>query len=270
MFSLSIDGFAAVAAPEAGSAPQLAWLPIADLVTDRSYQRDVVASGRKQILRIARAFDWAFFAPVIMAPVEGGRFAIIDGQHRTLAALLIGKDKVPCQIVIADPKKQARAFSAVNGQVTRMSALSTFRAALAGGDDLAVSLDALARRAGIRILGYPMQANRMQRGDCTCPSALATLRGRFGDHVLFLALLAVASSAGDIRGFVNPVMLRGLCMLFAQKPLSEDTVRAVFKTISLKDIAERARLGDGFTDADNVKEALVHRLARIAAAGRAA
>ena len=270
MFSLSIDDFPPVEALDGGPAPQLQWIELSLFVVDRSYQRDIVKAGRKQILHIAKNFNWSFFTPVIAAPVEGGRFAIIDGQHRSIAALLAGKVSVPCMIVIADGREQARAFSAINGNITRMSALSTFRAALAGGDPETVALDALARRAGVRILGYPMQASRMQPGDCTCPAALATLRGRFGDEALFSALLAVACSSGDIRGLVNPVVIRGLCMFFAARPLSDAAVRAVFAHIDVAGVVKEALKEVGFSLSEDIKEVVARRLARIAARGRAA
>lgn len=59
------------------------------------------------------------FAPIIGAPIEGGQWAIVDGQHRTTAAVLRGIEKVPCQVVQADRIQQAAAFAAVNGSVTK-------------------------------------------------------------------------------------------------------------------------------------------------------
>jgi hypothetical protein len=79
---------------------------------------------------IAENFDWSKFAPVIVAPVEAGRFAIVDGQHRTTAAVLRGQKTVPCQIVQADRAKQAEAFAAVNGNVTKTNAQQLFHARL--------------------------------------------------------------------------------------------------------------------------------------------
>jgi hypothetical protein len=87
----------------------LQWIKIADLLVDESYQRPILGKGRNNVHRIAREFSWACFAPVVVAPVEGGKFTIIDGQHRTTAAALAGFDTVPCQVVIAAQKEQAAA-----------------------------------------------------------------------------------------------------------------------------------------------------------------
>ena len=114
-----------------GSAPQLAWLDIASLVVDESYQRDLKPQGWRAIRTIAAHFRWSMFSPVFVAPVEGGLYAIIDGQHRTHAAAICGFSQVPCQIVQMTRTEQAAAFAAVNGTVTQVSAGQIFKAALA-------------------------------------------------------------------------------------------------------------------------------------------
>jgi ParB-like nuclease domain len=69
-------------------APQLLWIEIKDLVIDPSYQRHIGKRGAANIRQIAENFDWSKFAPVIIAPIEGAQYAVVDGQHRTTAALL--------------------------------------------------------------------------------------------------------------------------------------------------------------------------------------
>src|SRR5271168_1397409 len=124
MRMISAEGFERPKAVSAGPAPMLQWLKIADLRVDPTYQRPIIGKGRRNVDRIARAFSWSFFAPVVVAPIEGGRFAIIDGQHRTTAAVLAGFDSVPCQIVIAGQDQQAAAFKAINGITTLISAMA--------------------------------------------------------------------------------------------------------------------------------------------------
>ena len=72
----------------------------------------------------------AIFAPVIVAPVEGGQFAIVDGQHRTTAAMLRGQKTVPCQVVQTDRARQAAAYAAVNGNITKTTAQQLYLAKL--------------------------------------------------------------------------------------------------------------------------------------------
>ena len=79
-------------APYAGPRPDLAWTPIGDIVIDDTYQRPLGEKNWRSIARIARAFDWGKFTPVVLAPCPDGRMALIDGQHRVHAAAAAGAD----------------------------------------------------------------------------------------------------------------------------------------------------------------------------------
>ncbi len=65
-----------------GPAPMLQWVKVSDLIIDDGYQRPLGKSNWTAIQKIAANFLWSRFQPLLLAPVEGGRFAIIDGQHR--------------------------------------------------------------------------------------------------------------------------------------------------------------------------------------------
>src|SRR5688500_473120 len=115
MRPISIKGYKAPTPPDTGAAPMLQWLPIDQLVVDDSYQRPIQGGGKVNVQRIAENSRWSRFAPVVVSPVEGGKYAIVDGQHRTTAAALAGMSDVPCQIIVASAREQAEAFSAING-----------------------------------------------------------------------------------------------------------------------------------------------------------
>ena len=97
MRAISTEGFEKPKSASAGAAPMLQWLKIADLVVDPAYQRPIIGKGRRNVDRIARTFSWSCFAPVVVSPVEGGKFAIIDGQHRTTSAALVGSRASPAR-----------------------------------------------------------------------------------------------------------------------------------------------------------------------------
>lgn len=139
-------------AAEPGPAPMLQWLEIGDLVVDDSYQRELKGENWTAIGRIAASFRWSRFSPVFVAPIEGGKFAIIDGQHRTHAALMCGFERVPCQIVQMDTVEQAASFAAVNGLVTKVSAGQIFKAALVAGNAQAQACQQAVIDAGCRLM----------------------------------------------------------------------------------------------------------------------
>lgn len=135
-----------------GPAPMLQWINIDDLVVDDSYQRDLKGANWSAIRKIAARFKWSRFSPVFVAPVEGGRFAIIDGQHRTHAAAACGFDQVPCQVVQMNQQEQAASFAAVNGAVTKVTLWNIYKAALTAGEEWAVACDAVCRDAGCELM----------------------------------------------------------------------------------------------------------------------
>lgn len=139
------------AADARGVAPVLQWVKTADLRIDPAYQRPVTKAGRRQIHKIIAAFDWSFFAPLIVAPAAGGLFVIIDGQHRATAAAALGVEEVPAQLMLIDGVRQAAAFAAVNGAVTRMSPADTFRASVAARDPAAQAIQRALDLEGVAI-----------------------------------------------------------------------------------------------------------------------
>jgi len=159
-------------------APELKWVDISDLVIDDTYQRKLEKRGRKNIEAIAADFWWSRFTPLLVAPVIGGRFAIIDGQHRTHAAAIFGYKSVPAMVVEMPLEEQARAFSWVNGNVTNVTPFQIFRAALAAGEDWAVRANAAVRAAGCRLMTANASTVAKKGGEVYC---IGLVRGHVED-----------------------------------------------------------------------------------------
>lgn len=144
-------------------APMLDWLKIANLRIDDRYQRPLTARNWKAIHDIAANFDWCAFGPILCAPIEGGLYAVIDGQHRAHAAALCGIERIPAMIVPVPPAKQALAFVSVNSGI-RVSQHQTFRAELAAASAEAVAIAEACRAAGCEALTYnPSAASKKPR-----------------------------------------------------------------------------------------------------------
>lgn len=154
----SIDvGLRRILPPEevrAGAVPELRWLNIDDLRVDDEFQRPLAKANWNAIERIATAFNWSMFTPVVVAPIVGGLYSMIDGQHRTHAAKLAGFDSVPAMIVMTAEIGQAAAFAAINGSVIRMTSFNIFKAALAARVDWAVRSHDAVEAAGCRLMTY--------------------------------------------------------------------------------------------------------------------
>lgn len=237
--------FAALAADlrEPGAAPMLQWVKIADLVVDDAYQRPIYGAGRKNVRRIAEGFRWAKFAPVIVAPVAGGKFAIIDGQHRTTAAALRGFDTVPAQVIVADPVEQAAAFRSINGQVTRVARLSLHRAAVAAGDPGALELDEAVRAGGAWICPYPKAANLMVPGETMAVAAVTEALRNYGRDVVVLGLRCLTETANHKPGALGMNTLRALFWVIggnARWRAAGDALVAAFDDIDVAGELEEA------------------------------
>ena len=216
--AIETGGFAPI--PEAfepGAAPMLQWVAVADLAVDEAYQRPIVGAGRTNVRRIAREFRWAMFAPVIVSPIEGGKYAIVDGQHRTMAAALRGIESVPCQVVVADAQTQAAAFKAINGQVTAVSTLTLHRAALAAGEAEALAIDAVARAAGVTILPYPKHPDELKAGETLALGVLRRSLLDYGRELVVTALTCITGTVNNRPGVVCAAIVHALVAVLAER-----------------------------------------------------
>ncbi|KFC73226.1 ParB-like nuclease [Bosea sp. LC85] len=201
---------------QVGPAPLLQWIELDSLAIDDSYQRTISLHGRKQVRAIAEHFRWTHFATVIVAPVEGGRFAIIDGQHRCHAARLRGIKSVPCMVVQADATEQARAFSAVNMQQTAVRPPAMHKARLAAGDATAIRLNAICEAAGVRIVDNT-PASRMRRGDTVAVMALYNMERIYDPEGVVAGLKAIIDAGDGNIGMLKVEPISAYCDVFSRR-----------------------------------------------------
>jgi hypothetical protein len=216
---ITTEGFSAPAAQLApGAAPMLQWIAIGDLVVDDGYQRPIYGAGTRNVREIAGGFRWSKFAPLIVAPVAGGKFAIIDGQHRATAAALHGIESLPAQVIIADTVEQAAAFKAINGQVTRIHALAVQHAALLAGDPEALKIKEACDAAGVTILRYPVALPNLKPGETLALGAITEALRSYGREVLVAALFCVTETANNRPGMLAAAIIKALCSTLAANP----------------------------------------------------
>lgn len=207
-----------VPAREIGAHGELRWIGLDCLGIDTVYQRPVTSHGKQQIRRIAERFCWRKFSPLIVSPREGNLFAIIDGQHRVLGALLNGAIKeVPCFVLACAPGEEADAFAAINGTMTKMPVQYMFKARLASGDALALAVETAARDADVRILPYPVVKGDLKLGDTLSVTTIERCYTRFGGATLTDAL-SLITRTGDNRGLVVREIIEPFCAILDSAP----------------------------------------------------
>ncbi|MGR3593022.1 MAG: hypothetical protein ACU0BO_13745 [Limimaricola soesokkakensis] len=175
--------------------PALQWIPIERLVIDDRYQRPLLEANWEIIRRIARSFTWTRFSPVMVAPVEDGRFALIDGQHRTHAAALVGHTAVPGAINHhLDPAAQAAAFAGINGDMTRVHPIQVFKAALAAGEAWAVECQQVVAKAGCQLMTVQASSEKRQVRQVYAVSAIRQMVAAGHGELVTRSLTALARS----------------------------------------------------------------------------
>jgi hypothetical protein len=241
MRTLLTAGFERPNSVSAGKAPLLKWLPITDLVVDPSFHPPINGRARGAVNRIARSFSWSCFGTVIVAEVENGKFAIIDGHQRATAAALVGFDEVPCQIVVASKDQQAVAYKAINGTVS--SRLTVHADALAKQDDGAVTLSTICARADVQLLRYPVPVDRQTAGQTMAIGALEQCLKRYGEETLISALQCVTQTPNNRPGVLSARMIKALCAVLHTDISRRDSGLALleaFDAIDLCVLAKRA------------------------------
>lgn len=237
MRPISTEGFKAPDTTEPGPAPMLQWIKVEDLVVDPSYQRLIRDRGRKNVQRIAAQFRWSCFAPVVVAPIEGGKYAIIDGQHRTTAALLAGVASVPCQVIIADRAEQAMAFKAINGSVTKVSRMAMHAAAVVACEPAASLLQQACEIAEVELLRYPVEKSLQKAGQTMSVQACAASLAQYGRDTLITALQCVTQTSNNQPGILSGPVIRALCAVMDAHKDWRDAGEELFQAFEQIDIS---------------------------------
>jgi hypothetical protein len=211
MRTISTEGFEKPEAVSPGPAPTLRWIPISDLCIDPLYQAPMTGIGRRDVQRIAQAFSWSCFAPVVVAPLGTDKFAIIDGQRRTAAAALLGFQSVPCQVVAADREQQVLAHRAINRGSGSASRMARHAAAVAASDARALELADICARTGVELLRYPVPLDRQAAGQTMAVGALTQCLRRYGENTLITALQCVTQTTNNQPGVLSARMIKALC-----------------------------------------------------------
>ena len=202
-------------ARDVGAKGDLRWIPLEQLYIDPTYQRAILEAGKANIRRMIEDFSWLQFGTLTVGTRPGGKFAIIDGQHRATAAMLHGAIKaVPCLVLSGGPKDEARAFSSINGNVTRIHVLQSFRAKVAAGDENAIGLVDLCASADVKIAPYPKM--ELDPGETLALGTIRQVMKRHGADGLQAALRLLR--AADPESGLGAAAIMGTAWALSQKP----------------------------------------------------
>lgn len=258
-----------------GPKPTFEWIPIANLRVNEEYQRPLKRESITAIRRIASEFSWLKFGALRVAPIadtEPQLYSLIDGQHRATALALLDVTSAPCLISEASEAEQASAFAAINGNIVRVLALTTFRAAVISGDPSALALVAICREAGVTIAPYPTQNSSLKPGETNAIGTLKHCIKRYSSDTLKLALRCITETPNNVPGAVHVNAIQSLCEIIAEHPKLPATKPFIarFETIELDQLDSDARGEKARHQGDTARARLRDKIKSALAAQEAA
>ena len=156
--------------------PRFEWIAPTSLLVDPTYQRNLTETSVRLIHRIAAGWSWRRFKPPIVAETDAG-LHILDGQHTAIGAATHGGiPTIPVMIVEgADQLERARAFLGHNRDRVGLTALSLFHAAVAAGDEGAMTVMQVCGRAGVTVLRNVRPQGIFEVAETVAVAALSAL-----------------------------------------------------------------------------------------------
>lgn len=212
----------APAALKLGERPTLKWLPLDQLFIDKSYQRSTESRrSQNSIEYLERNFSWGACGALIVAlNPKQKKYAVIDGQHRFLAAQK-RKDiaELPCLIVGADDfKAQVQNFVIVNTKRVNMHTLSKFHAAAAGGDPDSVSIIELLKECKMEVPKTPQPSGQLGPRQIYAVSTLVGMLDKYSKKQIIWALTIIPEAYGEAKGQMRGLLIKALVEFIKQNP----------------------------------------------------
>jgi len=166
----------------------------ADLLVEQSYQRDLTPKSVALIRKIALGWDWRKFRPPVVVFTDAGCL-IVDGQHTTIAAASRGLASIPIQIVEApEVQSRAEAFIGLNRDRLQVTPVQLHHAAVAAGDETAVTIEQVCHRAGVTIVRSAYGSYKWKPGETMAVNAIRDLIERRGAMKARMILQALAQA----------------------------------------------------------------------------
>lgn len=191
--------------------PEVLWVSPACLLVDDRYQRDLSRRSVELIMRVVSDFDWRRFKPpvVVRASDSPDHFDIIDGQHTAIAAATHGGiEKIPVLLISAEAiEARAKAFLGHNRDRVAMQATQLFHAAVAAGDEDALTIKQVCDRAGVKILRLPPPRGVFRSNETMAISVLSRI---VANRTAMKARIVVETCAQSGAAPITADMLRAV------------------------------------------------------------
>jgi hypothetical protein len=224
--------------------PMLIFVRIDQLVIDRRYQRGLTGKGRSAIQRIANSWDWRKFQPILVAPAEGGKFAVVDGQHRAHAAALVGLEELPAMTVAMTPAEQAAGFAAINRDRVSVSVQQVYRAELAAGAEWAIAARDAVEAGGCHLATSNPTATSKAPGTVYAVGLIRRMVGNGEAAAITAGLRAVRDSdqRNEVEAYSGAVLTPWLTALARNQRFLSLDLASHFDAFDIPSMLDSARI----------------------------
>lgn len=229
-----------------GDKPELKWLKITQLYIDHDYQRSAKSSkSRANLAYMQEHFSWAHCGALIVCwEPEKKQYAVVDGQHRLLAAIARNDiPELPCVVISGqDFQRQAKSFVVINTKRVTMNPLAKFHAAVSAGEEDAISVKGLLDECGLEVPRNPVMKGETDPRQIQCVGTLLSLLGSHSRKQLVWALSIIPEAYGDEPGQMRSGLVKALADFIKARP---DTDRArmveVLRGVDPDELEQNAR-----------------------------
>ena len=176
-----------------GSGPYVTALPVGALFADGTYQRDL---DPHRVARMIKAYDAALVGIIEVSAREGGRYAILDGQHRwamTKDVMFEAESPhIACRVhsgLTVD--EEAALYHRLNTTRKQLTGWDRWKARRGAGDADVAAIEKACIGAGWTV------SYRGKRGHITCTAALEKVYKVGGANLITYILSIITSAWGD-------------------------------------------------------------------------
>lgn len=179
------------------------------LFADSRFQR-ITKAGSHKVSVLADKWNPAKCDPIRVSPHdEEGRFSIIDGFHRYLAAGIKGEDRIVCEVIMGLPqdpterlKAEAYLFATQNDQVDTLTPTEKHNANLILEVPEYVSVENTCKKYNVVIR---KTAGKSRAGVLSCYSTALRIARAYGEPLLDNTFLVICESRWNLNplGFTD-------------------------------------------------------------------
>lgn len=221
-----------------GEKPSLEWVPVEAIDVDQNYQRPLKQSLVDKILK---KFTWAKFGAVVLSRKEGGRYTVIEGQHRWTAAKLHPNVREVPAIVVEheDLKGEAESFLAINRDRMAVTSVEQYWAGLTAGDDTAIAVSKVLASAGCDVV---RESGHYRPNLTNAIGAVQRCLQNYGQGATRRALLVIRAAWPDEPKALRGTLISALARIIRanEKTIAEPHMAAVLRPQSIAKLTAHA------------------------------